>query len=218
MVKTRASMATRSQMVIDLRALLMLTIVACTGDVRSADRAHRAVHASVRTRGTAEGEPESQLTRFLSLSVATREKNLVYVDSVYTDGDIRVGGDVAPCLAGDETVNRWLAASHVLSVTVQGDRADATAAITTAAREVEEPDGESFVVNPQIQEDTARWRLLKSGTSGKWMVCGPGSHPKEIFGLFKVGRTIKWPNGGSQESVMSTIDSIRRARGLPVLR
>lgn len=203
-----------------LRGMAVLMIVACTAGPRSGERTGMTLDTAGETTSVkAEAEPESQFTRFLSLSIATREKNRVYVDSVYTGGDITVGGDVAPCLAGDETVNRWLADYHVLSVRTHGDSGDASAAITTAVREVEEPDGESFVATPQIQEDSARWRLVKgSGTNGKWMVCGPGSDRKEIFGLFKVGRTIKWPNGGSPQSVMNTIDSIRRARGLPVAR
>jgi hypothetical protein len=213
-------MAASVQRITYLRGIVVLLIAACTGDVRSGEQTRTSLDAAGATTGVnAEAEPEAQFSRFLSLSIATRERNLVYTDSVYTDGDIQVAGDVAPCLAGDETVSRWLADFHVLSMRTHGDSAEATAAITSAAREVEEPDAESFVVIPQIQEDTATWKLLNtSGTNDKWMVCGPGSDRKEIFGLSKVGRTIKWPNGGSQQSVMKTIDSVRRSRGLPIAR
>lgn len=198
----------------------ILMIVSCTREARSRERTAITLDVSAETTAVkANADAEAQFTRFLSLSIATREKNRVYLDSVYTGGDITVGGDVSPCMAGDETVNRWLADYRVLSVRTHGDSGEATAAITTAVREVQEPDGATFVATPQIQEDTARWKLVKaSGTNGKWMVCGPGSDRKELFGLFKVGRTIKWTNGGSLQSVMNTIDSARRVRGRPIAR
>jgi len=194
-------------------------ILVCTGAACSPERTDPRVGVPAETRARPKGSAESQFDRFLSLSIATREKNAVSAESVYTEGGIKVGGDVAPCLAGDETVNRWLADYHVLSVSLRGDTAIASAAITTAVREDEEPDGRSFVATPLIQEDTARWMLVRGAdTHGKWMVCGPGASAQGLFGLFKVGRTIRWANGGSARNATATIDSIRRARGLPVVR
>jgi len=196
-----------------------LLLLVCTGAAFSPERTDPRVGVTAETKVTPEGSAESQFARFLSLSIGTREINRVNVDSVYTEGDIRVGGNVAPCLAGDETVNRWLADYHVLSVSLRGDTAIASAAITTAVREDEEPDGQSFVATPLVQEDTARWMLVRGAdTNGKWMVCGPGASAQGLFGLFKVGRTIRWANGGSARNATATIDSIRRARGLAIAR
>jgi hypothetical protein len=195
-------------------------LLACAGWGCSRERADPRLGVAAETTSVAPKETaESQFARFLSLSIATRETNRAKVDSVYTDGDIKVGGDVAPCLAGDEAVSRWLADYHVLSVSSRGDTAIASAAITTAVREEAEPDGQSFVATPLIQEDTARWMLVRGAdTHGKWMVCGPGASGQGFFALFKVGRTIRWANGGSARSAMATIDSIRRARSLPIAR
>src|SRR5690349_11871475 len=96
---------------------VVLLILVCTGAGCSPERTDPRVGVTAKTTSSPpNGSAESQFTRFLSLSIGTREKNGVFADSVYTEGDIKVGTDVAPCLAGDETVNRWLADFHVLSV------------------------------------------------------------------------------------------------------
>ena len=177
------------------------------------------VRAPNTDRSSASASAERQFSRFLSEAIGTRKLHRVYVDSLYTDGDIHEGGDVAPCLGGDEERYVWLADFHVLSVRTHGDSTDAAAAITIAATEVPAPDGESFTATPLIEEDTAYWTMVRAPVTGwKWMVCGPGVIRRQLFGPMPVGRTINWPHGGSREAVANVIDSIRRARKLPLAK
>jgi len=167
----------------------------------------------------ASADVDAQFSRFLSCSIRTLQPNQTMCDSVYTVGDIHEGGDVAECFAGDERLYLWVADYRVLSVKTHGDSADATAAITIAAREVQDPTEESSTATPLIEEDTAKWSMIKAPiTGGKWMVCGPGVVRGELFEPGPGMRTINWPHGGSRESVKLAIDSIRRARTLPHAR
>jgi hypothetical protein len=158
--------------------------------------------------------PDSQFARFLSLSIGTRTARLGMFDAVYT----RIGrgprpGEIehifGPC--PEEFIeSRWLADFRMISVSTRGDSGEAVARITTVARQDE------VEARMQIEEDTARWRLIRSPETGhRWQVCGDA---KGGFSLFVDTPVVRWRNGGSSDIARGAIDSIRRARGLPLAR
>ena len=163
--------------------------------------------------------PDSQFARFLSLALATRMVRAGMFDSVYTrEGRVPTSGEIedvsGPC-PEDYQEARWLADYRVLSVIAVGDSAEATAEITTVAREME--NGAERRATLDVRQDTAHWRLVRSDlTEGRWKVCGDA---REGFGLFLASPThVRWSNKGTAEKARAAIDSIRRARGLPLAR
>jgi hypothetical protein len=127
-------------------------------------------------------------------------------DSVYVSG-INLGVDEM----NDDM--RWLAAYRIVSVRTKGDTGWATAIITSTARQKD--DGRRWTARYGIQEDTAHWVLLRSpDTRGSWMVWGDAA---EGFGVFHIGRDVHWVTGGRRQA-LAAVDSIRKARGLPLLR
>ena len=147
-----------------------------------------------------------QLDRFLSLAVATRVPHVGRVDSVYTSGTE---------LGIDEQYRamRWIAASRILWVSTKGDSARAAAVITEVARQMDE--GNGYRAEYGIREDTAHWRLVRGvDSSGRWLVNGDA---QEGFGVLPIGRDIRWISG-SRERALAAVDSIRTARGLPLVR
>jgi hypothetical protein len=149
---------------------------------------------------------EAQLGRYLNLAVATRAQRVGMFDSVTACRD-------------DELLReaRWLADYRVLSARVNGDSAQGVAVLTTVARQVERDT--AYVATLRIAEDTSHWTLIRTaGPDGRraWMVCGDA---REGFNVAMVGRSILWqPDGASADRARTTIDSIRRARGKPILR
>ena len=147
-----------------------------------------------------------QFDRFLSLSVATRKPHVGMVDSVYTPGTQ---------LGVDEQYKdmRWLAAHRILSVVTAGDTARAAAILTTTARQIDM--GDYYCARYGIRDDTAHWVLVRSrDTRGRWMVNGDAA---EGFSVLPLGRDIRW-GMGSRRKALAAVDSIRRARGLPLIR
>ena len=165
--------------------------------------------------------PDSQMSAFLSLSVATRVPRRGMLDSVWTD---TVYG------SGDYERSFLLADYRVLSTIIVGDTATADAAITTAAdlRVDTSVPKDSFGVIGRvvIREDTVRWTLARDSVGfGRWRVVGDGvwssssrdsrSPAVQLFGEL----VNRWDTpGASVAMVYALIDSIRRARGHPVLR
>lgn len=142
--------------------------------------------------------------RFLQLAVATNTLRIGRYDSVYTCPEDELYEDV-----------RWVADSRVLDINVRGDTANVSAVLTTAAQQVQEDVGTDYVATVRIREDTGHWRMVRTGGAG-WKVCGDS---REGFGVWMIGRTIHWrPVGASRLTAHSVIDSIRRARGLPIMR
>jgi hypothetical protein len=87
------------------------------------------------------------------------------------------------------------------------------ALITSVARQTNEND--VWTASTEIREDTVHWALIRNtDTQGRWMVNGDAA---EGFGLFHIGRDVRWVRG-SRVQALAAIDSIRRARGLEVLR
>lgn len=147
-----------------------------------------------------------QFARFLSLAVASRVPHAGRVDSVYTSGT-DLGIDER------DTDMRWVAASRILYVSTKGDTGRAAAVITEVARQVDDHDG--YRASYGIREDTAHWGLVRGvDTSGRWLVQGDAA---EGFGVFHIGRDIRWVVG-SRSQALAAVDSIRRARGLPLVR
>lgn len=151
-------------------------------------------------------EPYKQFARFLWLAVATRAPGPGRVDSVYTHGtDLGI----------DEryTDMRWVAAYRILSIWTAGDSGRAAAVITTVARQTDK--GYGWTARYGIRDDTAHWRLERSAdTGGRWKVRGDAL---DGFRVFRVGRDVKWLTG-SPKKAFAAVDSIRRARGLPLVR
>jgi hypothetical protein len=122
--------------------------------------------------------------------------------------------DVAGLCPEEDMERRWLADYRVLSVATSGDSGVATAAITTAVRQIEGP-RDSTIATVSIADDTAHWRMIRSSeTRDRWMVCGDAV---EGFGVFPSTWSVRW-EAGSAEAARAAIDSIRRARGLPLVR
>lgn len=149
--------------------------------------------------------PDSQLARFLRLAVATwtRDENGIY-DSVYT------------CREDEDFEDfRWIADFRILSMSTDGDTAQALTILTTVADQLAEGDGR-YRALLRIAEDTAHWRLIRTAT-GPWKVCGDTF--REHFNVFMAGRHVRWqPPGASAEKARALIDSIRQSRGLLLIR
>jgi hypothetical protein len=144
----------------------------------------------------------AQFEKFLSLAIATRQPHVGMIDSVYTCGDEESRDDM-----------RWIAAFRILSVSVAGDSGRAAAALTVVAIQKDGLSG--WTARFGIREDTAHWELKRSAeTGGRWMICGD---TYEHFGVFHLGRDVKWLRGSTSEAI-AAVDSIRRARGLPIIR
>jgi hypothetical protein len=129
------------------------------------------------------------------------------IDSVYTRGEE---------LGIDERYEdmRWLAAYRIVSVETKNDTAQAAAVITVVARQTN--DGhDHYTARYGIRDDTARWVLVRESTAGgRWKVSGDAVGG---FGVAHIGRDIRWAEG-SRAKALAAVDSIRRARGLPLLR
>lgn len=160
-------------------------------------------------------QAETAFARFLDLSVATRAPRIGMFDSVYTCEDLEWMIDV-----------RWVADHRIVDVTTIGDTARATAILTTVARQIDLMDNQgTYSSTFRVSADTGHWLMVRSAeTQNKWKVCGDarervGGSPRERFGVFMLGRAIRWqPPGASAEMARAAIDSIRRSRGLPIVR
>lgn len=194
-----------------LRAYAVCLGAAATGFGCSPDNPERERPAD------APASADSQFARFLSLSIATRFPYAGIFDLIGTVKDHSPaveGGDVSGlCLdPEDYDERRWLADFRVLSVAVDGDSGEASAAITTVARQ---QIGEYWISTFAIEEDTAHWKMIRAPeTGGQWKVCGGAA---EGFELYASERPAQWLNG-SDTTARAAIDSIRRARGLPLVR
>jgi hypothetical protein len=149
-----------------------------------------------------------QFAAFLTIATATRKPKMGVADSVYTPGEIGIGEQDADM--------RWVAASRILSIKTEGDTGSAVAVITTVARQIDNGNG-VWLARYGIHEDTARWFLVRNAaTGGRWMVEGDAAGG---FGVFHIGRErdIKWVVG-SRAKALAAVDSIRRARGLELVR
>lgn len=165
--------------------------------------------------------PDNVLARFLLQVVATRKPTQAGLDSVFVRGD-----------EGDWETSHWLADYEIGSTLVQGDSAIVTAAITTVAREYADPTfqpGESgppfrALAELRTRTDTAIFNLVVR--NGHWVVVGHGrwGSPKRDpispqVDLFRVAKIHRWTSvGASAERATALIDSIRTARGHPVVR
>ena len=160
-------------------------------------------------------QAETVFARFLDLSVATRAPRIGMFDSVYTCEDLVWMSDV-----------RWVADYRIVNVATSGDTARATAILTTVARQIDLGDNQgTYAATFRVSADTGHWLMVRSAeTRNLWKVCGDarervGGIPREHFGVFMLGRTIRWqPPGASSQGARAAIDSIRRSRGLPIVR
>ncbi|MEP6992218.1 MAG: hypothetical protein ABJA80_14900 [bacterium] len=184
-------------------ALAALALAACV-EAQSPNAAKRSLPHESAVVGTSV-PPDSQFARFLSLAIATRAPRVGKFSDVYECRDSEALKDV-----------RWLADYRILSVHTTGDSAVATAQVTTVARQHDGATG--WVADAGIRVDTARWRMrnVAAGATKRWKVCGDAM---EHFGVFMLGRTVRWaPAGSSAATAKAAVDSIRRARGLALAR
>jgi hypothetical protein len=154
----------------------------------------------------AEDSPDSALARFLTFVIPTgRHSYPAALDSVYENGACRY------LESNSET--RWLADYRILATVVGGkDTAVVTAFLTSAA--TVRDDDKSIRGILEIRQDTANFLMVRH--SGRWKACGDAFGG---FGLILYGRINSWtPAGGSAAKAMAAIDSIRRARGLRLIR
>lgn len=170
--------------------------------------------------------PESVFTRFLDLSVATRQPRPGRLDSVYTAGmQFNYDSNYAYTRCEQSTDARWMADYRVLRVVTTGDSAVASVELVTVAHETEHgvvgvDAGVYHEATLRLKTDTGHWELLRSAreTGGVWKVCGDA---REGFSLFPAGRVgaVRWlPPGASADKARAAIDSIRKSRGLPIIR
>lgn len=182
----------------------MLLVLVPSSSVRTGDGSMTKVIQAVSvSSGQRPTPPDSQLAHFLSLAIATRVPRVGRLDSVYT--------------REEEEYNRvrWLADFKVIGVALRGDSALATAVITTVADQVDR--GRGWVATPRIETDTAHWQMARSRDGERrWLVCGDAV---EGFGVLMVGREVRWrPATASARTARAAVDSIRRARGLTIVR
>lgn len=158
------------------------------------------------TAATAGPGAEEQFRKFLSLAIVTRAKSDALYDSVFTCRDFQSYQD-----------SRWIADYRVLSVAQRSDTlADVAAVLTTVARLVN-PGDDRYRATMRVAEDTAHWMMLRTpATHQLWMVCGDA---REGFSTFIEGRDVSWsPPGASRDRAFALADSVRRARGLSLVR
>jgi hypothetical protein len=198
-------------------ASVLLCLVSCTQPPSATNISSSSQPSTGSSRGENAGDAQTNFARFLSLAVATRSQVLGMFDSVYARGDPKIGGDVDPCPEDYREV-RWLADYKIVSVDAKNDSAVGVAVLTTVADQMPSPDGADgvYLVTPRLRQDTARFTLIRSPeTHGHWAVCGDAQGG---FGLLRIGREVRWPPGWSKEKAFEQIDSVRKARGLPILR
>ena len=156
-----------------------------------------------------------QFARFLELAVATRS-DLRGLDSIYYRGSLEDLG-----LTERDDDMRWLAASHIISVRTSGDSGNAVAVITTVAQQTPENEEGHYAVHFGIRDDTVHWLLVRTADTGRrWKIYGEGwmmGDPRDQFSVLHVGRDLHWVTG-SREQAIAAVDSIRRARGLEIVR
>ena len=202
-IDIRQSRQRRRRLAVLVGAMLMPAL-SCTsgpGETRvvSADSSSGAVIEQPR--------PQDQLRRFLELTIATRGRRTpAQFDSVYACRDRE-----------DFDEGRWGADFKILEVTPKSDSVvEGRVVLTTVAR-ARQGSGTSYNGQLGVREDTAHFRLTKSPeTRHIWKVCGDA---RERFQPFPIGREVIWqPPGSSSRRPLELIDSVRTARGLPILR
>ncbi len=177
---------------------LLLMAVACSSPAQQQGANQHAGVASQQ-----QGDARSQFDRFLSTAIASRVQKIGMYESLYTCTDREMADNV-----------KWLADYKVLAVDTAAGNAVVTARVTVVANQV--LDHDFWSVRPTIEEFDAHWRMERDAeTAGRWMVCGDAV---EQFGVFLIGRDVRWPPGTSAKAVIATIDSLRQARGLPIAR
>jgi hypothetical protein len=182
---------------------IILSVMSCSVGGRNGTATSDSAAGTV----ASQAEAESQLARFLSLSIITRAPKLGQYDSVYTCRDFETYSD-----------SRWVADYRILAVRQQNDSlAEASAVLTTVARLVDRNGNGDYRATVRVAADTGHWRMLRSPETGRrWMVCGDA---REGFTPIKLGRDITWnPAGASAEKARALADSVRKARGLPIIR
>ena len=156
-----------------------------------------------------------QFASFLDYAVATRVPHVGMVDSLYSRGSFDELG-----IAEQDNDMRWLAASRILWVRTVSDTGQAMAVITTVARQTPESEEGSYAVQFGIRDDTANWKLVRDADDGRWKVDGDGwirGSSRGQFTVLSLGRDLHWV-AGSREQALATVDSIRLARGLELVR
>jgi hypothetical protein len=148
--------------------------------------------------------PDSTLRLFLSWSVPSRRPNSVNVNPIYACDEFE---------ALENSV--WIADGRIDSIQVKGDTATARTRLTTVARQVASDTG--HVATLAVEERTASFALVREG--GRWKVCANAVDGTDVFSLGGPASKTRWlPAGASGERAIAVIDSIRLARGLPLLR
>lgn len=168
----------------------------------------------------------AQVTSLLSLEVATRVPHLGMLDSVY----ITDTGDSNAASSEIYDHVRWLADGRVLGVDSASDSTRMVKAVITTVADVVEGDTEdrdgvatsTFRATLKTQEDTVYFLVVRGSYSrNKWMVLGSPRLGPEGNGFgFNTGlKNVRWaPVGASPERARSIVDSIRQARGLPLVK
>jgi len=179
--------------------------------------------ATVEQSGTGPG-PDSVFASFLSLVVATRQvatrhPNPEYLDSVWVRSEYG---------SGDFSQSYLLADYRVLSATVAGDTGRVTAAVTIAATlnvDLTAPKSITRAIGTiGIREDTIRFYVQRDSTAPhRWHVVEDGefvpqraAEPQVQF--FRILADEWRPKGVTLDRAFGVVDSIRRARGKPLLR
>jgi hypothetical protein len=151
--------------------------------------------------------PESTLSYFLSVTVPTRQPNTVMLDSIYGCSDTENLDHVL-----------WLADWHMDSSTALGDSMLVYFRATSVARLRAANGGYRAVMG--IEEIPIVARLDRVGQ--RWTVCvnfRDWRHPADDFFIGGPFPNIRWqPAGANIQQVFAAIDSIRRARGLAIIR
>lgn len=174
------------------------------------------IHAAV---VTGDSSARGQFAAFLDAAVATRVPWVGRIDGVH----LRDTGEGEEWSIWEDLERRvWIADSRILAVHVVGDTiADASAALTIVADQHQDLESVEprYIATIAVREDTAHWWMVRdpvdSVVPGRWKVRGDAH---EGFGVFAVGRFIRWTGKGSERRALALVDSIRKARSLPLVR
>lgn len=149
-----------------------------------------------------------------AIGVSSAESRLAAFLSASLEGSAKVGNsDTLRVCTPDGAVEPLLALAdfRILSSSGRGDTVDAAALITTVAEEKSHPKRvDYYLTTVDVRQDTARWKMVRSGPAHAWTVCGISNEATD-FGHYGNDRNTSFlPQGMSWSKIDHLADSIHQ--------
>ncbi|NBW65836.1 hypothetical protein EBR44_08755 [bacterium] len=197
-------------------SLTLIVATACTGqpsgDVRQPSGGAGTKSSAAIAQPLSVDSARQQLERYLDLAIAGRRLKVGAYASVREDSIC------GPALNFMRAL--WVADFRVLpGGRTIGDTVVIQSILTSVADQRESlAHASKYVATLGAREDTATWTLVRSlAGNPNWRVCGD---TREGFDVIAIGpKEIGWsPSGASRVRALGLVDSVRKARGLPLAR